>query len=153
MNSDQRKRVLVVDDHEEIRSLLQTLLQQRGLLVDAADGGREAIDRLRQHSYSVVVLDLLMPEVDGFAVVERMGQDDITLPPVVLVITGAERKAVDRLDPRKIHGVVRKPFDAPELADLVLACAELRSRNFGAMAIATMIAGTPLLALINRMTH
>jgi len=71
--------------------------------------------------------------------------------PVVLVITGADRSLIKQLDPQRIHGVVRKPFDSEDLADVVVACAEIRSRRpFEAMAISAMIAGGPFLAWLNR---
>ncbi len=153
MTSEPQKRVLVVDDDGDIRNLLGAALRARGLLVDEARDGAQAIRLLRENHYSVMLLDLLMPGVDGFRVLERMDGPDVPSPAVVLVITGAERRELASLNAQKIHGIVKKPFDAAELADLVLACAELRSRNFGAMAIATMIAGTPLLAILNRLAH
>ncbi|HEY8133873.1 MAG TPA: response regulator [Thermoanaerobaculia bacterium] len=140
------KRVLIVDDEAVIRELLGTLLRQRDLTVDEASDGREALELLKENLYSVVLLDLLMPNVDGFGVIEGL-----TYSPVVLVITGADRALVKQLDPKKIHGVVRKPFDSEELANLVVACAEIRSRSaFETMAISAMIAGGPFLAWLNR---
>jgi CheY-like chemotaxis protein len=143
------KRVLVVDDDAPIRELLTSVLSRRELIVDQAADGAEALDLLRQNTYSVVLLDLLMPNVDGFGVLDEIGSAIST--PVVLVITGAERAMVKELDPQRIHGVVRKPFDAEDLANLVTACAEIKSRSaFEAMAISAMIAGGPLLAWLNR---
>jgi len=140
------KRVLIVDDDAVIRELLGSMLRHRDLTVDEAADGREALELLKENIYSVVLLDLLMPNVDGFGVLEGL-----TSSPVVLVITGADRALVKKLDPKKIHGVVRKPFDAEDLANLVVACAEIRSRSaFETMAISAMIAGGPLLAWLNR---
>src|SRR5581483_12437036 len=98
-----QKRVLVVDDEQEVRGLLTSVLRRRDLVVDEARDGREALDLLRQNSYSVVLLDLLMPNIDGFQVLEEIGSAVST--PVVLVITGADRSKVQRLDPDRIHGV------------------------------------------------
>ncbi len=143
------KRVLVVDDDATIRTLLTSVLRQRDLVVDEAADGREALDLLRQHSYVVVLLDLLMPNVDGFGVIDGLGTALST--PVVLVITGADRSLLRELDPQKIHGVVTKPFDAEDLATLVGACAEIKSRSsFETMAISAMIAGGPFLAWLNK---
>ena len=73
--------------------------------------------------------------------------------PVVLVITGAEPRVVDALDARVIHGIIHKPFDAHELANLVEACAEIRSRSaFETMAITAMLAGGPLISWLSRMS-
>jgi len=145
-----QKRVLVVDDDADIRAMLGVALQGRALTVDEARDGHEALALMKDHQYAVIVLDLLMPGLDGAGVLAGMDSTDAP-PPVVLVITAADRREIARLDPRRIHGVVRKPFDPEELAEVVAACAELRSRKaFGTMAIATMIAGSPLLALLNR---
>jgi DNA-binding response OmpR family regulator len=143
------KRVLVVDDDAVIRELLTSALAQQSLDVDCAENGRQALELIRENHYSVVLLDLLMPEMNGFEVLEKLDQH---LRPVVLVITGADHSTVSELDARIVHGIVRKPFDPQELGELVRACAEIRDRgSLGAMAVATMIAGTPLFAFyINR---
>ena len=152
MKSDPQKRVLVVDDDATVRELLASVLERESLTVDLAADGQEALDLLRENTYSVVLLDLLMPVVDGFTVLDRLGDGDKPLP-VVLVVTAADRRALSQLDAQRIHGIVRKPFDSEELAALVVACAEIRSRlNLGTMAIATMIAGSPFLAWLNRLT-
>jgi len=151
MNTEQQKRVLVVDDDPVIRRLLVATLERHSLTVDEASDGLAALALIKEHQYSVILLDLMMPVLDGFGVLDALDGPSMTSPPVVLVITGADRNAVDHLDPQRIHGIVRKPFDPEELASVVVACAEIRGRNsFGTMAIATVIAGSPLLALLNR---
>jgi len=151
MNAEQQKRVLVVDDDPIIRRLLVWTLERYALSVDEAGDGMEALALIKQHQYGVIVLDLLMPVLDGFGVLTALDGPSLAAPPVVLVITGADRRDTDHLDPQRIHGIVRKPFDPEDLASIVVACAEIRSRNaFGTMAIATVIAGSPLLALLNR---
>jgi len=152
MKVEQQRRVLVVDDEPGIRELLVRTLRRHELIVDEANDGAEALVRMREHQYAVIILDLLMPVLDGVGVVEALA--GLPSPPVVLVITGASRREIDQLNPRLVHGIVRKPFDAEELASVVVACAEIRSRNsYGAMAIATMIAGSPLLAWLNRLSN
>jgi len=143
MNRVRHRRVLIVDDDPDIRKLLLTALRMKSLDVDTADGGEEAIDLLRQHSYGVVLLDLFMPVTDGFAVLDVI--DHETMQPVVLVVTGADGKTIQKLDARRIHGIVRKPFDVEELASVVAACVDVRSMHgFETMAIAI-----PMLALLS----
>ena len=144
-----QRRVLVVDDDPLVRELLSSVLTHESLDVDIAANGREALELIRTRPYAVMLLDLLMPEMNGFDVLKEMEED---ARPVVLVITGADQSTVSELDARIVHGIVRKPFEPLELAELVRACAEIRSRgSLGAMAIATVIAGSPLFALyINR---
>ena len=149
--TEQQKRVLVVDDDADIRNVIGALLAGKGLAVDFASDGAAALDLIQQRNYVVVLLDLLMHGTDGFAVLSRLGQDGMPNP-VVLVLTGADRSVVDRLNPSRIHGIVRKPFDPDDLAALVVACAEIKSKSaFETMAIATMIAGGPILELLNRL--
>jgi DNA-binding response OmpR family regulator len=148
MTSERHRHVLVVDDDHEVRRILVTALRHRSLIPDEATSGREAIDLLRENTYSVVLLDLLMPGVNGFAVLDAI-DDHAAAPPIVLVVTGAERAILDRLDSLKIHGVVKKPFDPAEVAAVVAACVEIRGRSsFETMALATMMTGAPLIALL-----
>src|SRR5437016_13950122 len=115
-----QKRILVVDDDAEVRGLLIAVLQRHGLFVDSAADGAAAEELLREFQYSVVLLDLMMPGVDGFALLDKISGGDVISPPVVLVITAAERAMIERLDAQKIHGIVRKPFDPDEIARLVV---------------------------------
>lgn len=143
----EQRQVLIVDDDASVRDMLTTAFRLRSLEIDVAADGREALELLRERRYTVIVLDLIMPVVDGFGVLE--GMDAIADSPVVLVLTGADRQMLDRLDAKRIHGVVRKPFDPDELASLVVACAEIKSRSpFETMAMA-MLAGGPILAWLS----
>jgi CheY-like chemotaxis protein len=150
MAGDQHKRILIVDDDPAVRQLLGNVLRQRALMVDEAAGGNEAIEFMRENRYAVILLDLLMPDTDGFGVLEAIRTQDLNSPPVVLVLTGADRSTTDRLDAQIIHGIVRKPFDTFEVASIVVACSEIKFRgSLEAMALA-MISGAPLLDLLRR---
>jgi DNA-binding response OmpR family regulator len=147
MSSNHTKRVLVVDDDRGIRELLVSALASETLVVDTASDGNEALDLIGLHRYTVVVLDLLMPVLNGFQVLEAMRGD---AQPVVLVLTGADRSVVEQLDSRLVHGIIRKPFDPQEIATVIRACAEIRDRKLlDTMALATMLAGGPFLALLS----
>ena len=140
MTSEHYRRVLVVDDDADIRGLVLTALRMKSLQVDTATDGQQAIDLLRQHAYGVVILDLFMPVTDGFAVLEMLGNEPVQ--PVVLVVTGADQSTIGKLDARRIHGVVKKPFDVEELSSVVAACADVR----GLRGLETMAIALPLLA-------
>ncbi|HEY0157784.1 MAG TPA: response regulator [Thermoanaerobaculia bacterium] len=148
MTIEQPRQVLIVDDDPTVREILATALRQKSLVTDEASDGAEAIRLLSENVYSVVLLDILMPGVDGFRVLDAIDAGSVTAP-VVLVVSGAERAVLETLDTRRIHGVVRKPFDPQEIATVVAACAEIRGRSaFETMAYATMISGAPLIALL-----
>jgi CheY-like chemotaxis protein len=142
-------RILIVDDEPPVRRMLVAALREKALHIDVAGDGSEAIELLRENQYAVVLLDLMMPGVDGFTVLDAIGE--AASLPVVLVVSGADRSVLKQLDSARIHGIVRKPFDPVELADIVGACAEIRGRSaFETMAYATMLSGAPLLAILVR---
>ena len=148
---DQHRQVLIVDDDPEVRKLITAALAPHGIVVHAASDGEEALSCLRENAYAVILLDLLMPKLDGFGVLDALQSEGMQSPPVVLVLTGADRATVERLDAQRIHGIVRKPFDAQELASLIIACSEIKQRStFGTMAIATLVSGAPFLAWLVR---
>ena len=143
--NEQGQRVLIVDDDPQVRNILATALRQKALTIDEAVNGRQAIDMLHENVYAVVLLDLMMPQVDGFGVLDAI-KADLPHPPVVLIVTGASRELIERLDTQRIHGVVRKPFDPVEVAGIVAEIADVRSRSsFETMALATVMSGGALI--------
>lgn len=148
MTSEQQRRVLIVDDDADIRLLLATALRQKSLETDEAVDGHQAMAMLRENPYAVVLLDLMMPGIDGLSVLDAIRQD-LPNPPVVLVITGASRGLIDKVDTSRVHGIVRKPFDPLEVASIVASCAEVRGRSgLDAMAVATVLSGGALITLL-----
>ena len=75
MMADEQGNILVVDDNRTNRIKLSITLEQSGYRVHLAENGRQALDMLRQDAYDVMLLDLLMPEMDGFEVLERITKD------------------------------------------------------------------------------
>ena len=120
--------VLVVDDHPGLQALFNTLLVRDGFAVDCAPNGRLAFEYLKRSSYSVILLDLMMPDVNGFELLERLERDSPKLLRRVIVMTGAAQRVVDSLDPARVWGVIRKPFDIDELVRSARECASGRPR-------------------------
>jgi DNA-binding response OmpR family regulator len=115
------QRVLVVDDEPAIRALVTKIVERAGLPVDNARDGAEAIAKLDSEPYAVLVLDLMMPGVDGFAVIDHLRGHQ--LRPAIIVITAGDTAAIRRLDGAMVHSVLRKPFDIDVLGDLIVAAA------------------------------
>jgi len=114
------QRILVVDDDDAIRALVVTVLRRRGYRLDAARNGVEAIDRLGTCRYSLVVLDLMMPRMSGYEVLEQLARQPEASRPVVLVLTaGLEPKPFDK---SFVIGTMHKPFDVELLVDTVRGC-------------------------------
>ena len=116
-------RVLIADDDHSIRQLLTTIMKRERLTVDSASDGEEAIKKLQEHEYAVILLDLMMPRVDGFGVIDYMRSHPPANKPVVLVITAYADQKFKRVDAEIVAGVVRKPFEVGDLGGLVRLCA------------------------------
>ncbi|HEX8172556.1 MAG TPA: response regulator [Thermoanaerobaculia bacterium] len=119
-------KVLVVDDEPAIRALVTKIVQRAGFPADSARDGAEAIEKIEGHTYAVIVLDLMMPNVDGYALIdyirERGGEK-----PAVIVISAGDAAALRRLDGSMVHSILRKPFDIDVLGDLITAAAQTMS--------------------------
>ncbi len=92
-NSAAPGRLLVVDDNKVNRLLLGRGLEQEGHLVEFAENGRQALDKLAGQSYDIILLDIQMPELDGYQVLEKLA-GDLRLRDIPVIITSA----VEELD-------------------------------------------------------
>ena len=112
--------VLLVDDEQAIRTICRVNLEGDGLAVVEARGGAEALEKIRSQHPSLVLLDVMMPGVDGWSVAERLAADEGTRSiPVVFLSARAARE--DRLRAQELGavGYVLKPFDPLQLAGTV----------------------------------
>ncbi len=92
-----RHRVLIVDDLAEDRSLLRRMVEsQEGYEVIEASGGQEAISLIKQVFPHIIILDLMMPEMDGFAVLEALKRDENTRSIPIIVVTAKDLTEQDR---------------------------------------------------------
>ena len=122
------------------------------LHVDEASNPLEAAELLSESRYSVILLDLVMPNGGGSKVLEILAELQHQRGAVVLVVTGARESVIDALDASLIHGIVRKPFDPAEVGQLARACTELRAgRTMEAMCVATVLVGSPLIAWLSKL--
>jgi PAS domain S-box-containing protein len=111
-----RRRLLVVDDEEDVRVLLERHLRAAGYEIRSVPDGDAALQTLREESFDLVLLDLKMPRTDGEAFLERLEELPRERRAPVMVITG---KSVEALTPSRRHPLVvrilRKPFELQEL--------------------------------------
>jgi CheY-like chemotaxis protein len=120
---DAQIRVLVVDDDEAIRTLVTRLFERRGYAVSSASDGAEAIEQLDNGTFDLMMLDLMMPRVDGIGVVEHVVASDRPRPKII-VMSAAAPNIVSRLRAEHVAKIVTKPFDLEQLmrhADEALA--------------------------------
>jgi DNA-binding response OmpR family regulator len=109
-----RPRVLVIDDEEPVRSALSRTLTAEGLVIDLAGTAAEGLSRARAEVYDLVILDLLMPGTDGFAVLRQLRRDRPGQTVLVLSCLADVRHKVDCFD-LGARDYLTKPFSLEEL--------------------------------------
>ena len=83
-----RKKILIVEDNSELLELMRLGLKQAGFRIATATNGLEALELARSAAPDLVVLDLVLPELDGFAVCDRLRKEEATAGIPVIVLTG-----------------------------------------------------------------
>ncbi|HYH09577.1 MAG TPA: response regulator [Thermoanaerobaculia bacterium] len=112
-----------MDDEPAIRALVAKIVERAGFPVDTARDGAEAIEMLDATSYGVIVLDLMMPNIDGYGLIRHLKQRGTTPRPAVIVVSAGDSAALRQLDGAMVHSILRKPFDIDVLGDLIAAAA------------------------------
>jgi CheY-like chemotaxis protein len=114
------KRILVVDDDENILNLEKTILEQKGFDVTGAAGGAEALKVLEDHVFDLVLLDVMMPEVDGFAVCRKIKEDPRLkdIPVIFLTAKGGGDALAEGFESGAVM-YINKPFTANKLLTIV----------------------------------
>jgi CheY-like chemotaxis protein len=116
-----KKRILCIEDHPEMIDLVRLILESRGHEVEGAVGGREGLEAIRQDPPDLVLLDLMMPEMDGWEVVRKIRASE-RLRGLPIVVVTAKARQVDRalgLHVARIDDYIIKPFRPDELIESV----------------------------------
>jgi class 3 adenylate cyclase len=125
--------ILIVDDNLENREMLARRLEREGHRVQQAAGGREALDLLRRQRFDLVLLDVMMPEVDGYDVLQQLKADMVLRGiPVLMISALDEMNSVVRCIELGAEDYLPKPFDPVLLRARIGACLEkkrLRDRE------------------------
>ncbi len=107
--NEDRKTVLIVEDDAIIREGLAAILERAGYQVIPAAHGREALDRLREGPVDLIVLDMMLPVLDGWRFLERCRSGQRPLPAPVLVVSGFDEGSLEWAVALGAAGYLRKP--------------------------------------------
>lgn len=120
----QTHRVLVVEDDHSARVLFSAVVAGQGHSCESVEDGGAAIAKLRRLSYCAILLDLLLPAVNGFEVLQFIRSERPEALKRVIVLTGADVGILQHFDVDSVWTVLRKPVDINDLAAIVAACAD-----------------------------
>jgi len=118
-----KPRILIVDDENTVTETLKVVLELRGYNILTTDNGKTALDLLYRHKPDLAVIDLVLPEVDGLALIRRIREDKhlAATPLVVITVVTRGSDLADGFWQNAIQteGFMTKPFDPFRLADKV----------------------------------
>jgi len=115
------KCILCVEDEPEMIDLIRLILGRRGFDVKGATGGVEGLKMIRKESPDLILLDLMMPDMDGWEVYQQIKADEKTRGIPVIVVT-AKAQSIDKvlgLHIAKVDDYIAKPFSPQELLDSI----------------------------------
>lgn len=115
----ERRRILVVDDSADNLFLLQVVLEEEGYEVELADSGTSALAKIFASPPDLVLLDMMMPEMNGIEVTQRLRQHDQFKELPIVIITAYEEDVVKQKLSVKTNGCLRKPINFEELLQKV----------------------------------
>jgi two-component system response regulator VicR len=119
--ADNLKRVVYIEDEQEMVDLVRLILSRKGYEVLGANGGRKGLQLVIDQLPDLVLLDLMMPDMDGWEVYQQMKANDKTRQIPVIVIT-AKAQSIDKvlgLHIAKVDDYISKPFSPQDLLDSV----------------------------------
>ena len=120
MPQQSNKKILVVDDDDAIRNMVERVLRREHFEVESARDGFEAIEKLSRNDYATVLLDLMMPRVDGMGVLRFLETEPKA--PRVIVMTANLPSADQTATAAPVFRVLEKPFDIHQLVSHVREC-------------------------------
>jgi len=114
------KRILVVDDDENILNLERTILEGKGFEVVAASSGGRALEILAKEAFDLILLDVMMPEIDGFTVCRKIKEDSRLkeVPVIFLTAKGGGEALAEGFESGAVM-YINKPFTANKLLTIV----------------------------------
>lgn len=120
----ERKRALVVDDDDPIRAMLAKVVERQDLDVDTARDGVEAIARIDDDGYSVIVLDLMMPRVDGYGVLRHLQEHHPEKLACTIIASAVPESEIFKNFGVPVYRIHSKPFDMARLIADIRHCTE-----------------------------
>ncbi|MBT3189272.1 MAG: response regulator [Anaerolineae bacterium] len=129
--TDNIKNILCIEDEPEMIDLIRLILNRHGFNVQGADGGREGLEKVRKNLPDLILLDLMMPDIDGWEVYQQIKADEKTSHIPVIIVT-AKAQNIDKvlgLHIAKVDDYISKPFSPQALLESVQKVLGLESTS------------------------
>lgn len=118
----EKKRALVVDDDDPIRTMLAKVVERQDLAVDTARDGVEAIERIDRNGYALIVLDLMMPRIDGYGVLQHLKANHPDKLRCTIIASAVPESEILKRFNLPVFRIHAKPFDMAKLIADIHEC-------------------------------
>lgn len=116
------RRILVIDDDLSIRVLLQAVLKRMNFDVHLAEDGAAGMEKFREGGFDIILLDLMMPRLNGYEFIEQVSRFSPDSHPHIVVFTAAGQRGVDKIPQQSICASILKPFDLDSFIEIIGDC-------------------------------
>ena len=118
-------KILIVDDNEQITKMLTTFLELKQHICTVANDGKEGLELIKENNNDVVLLDLAMPEFDGYAVINDLEDSNLLKDRKIIVFTASTitQEELDKLVVRGVNSYILKPIDIDILLSKIIETA------------------------------
>ena len=120
--------ILIVDDEIDITELLSSFLKSKGFNCDVVYNGKDAIDRIKTKKFDVVLLDVMLPYIDGYHVAYEI-TSEMEKPPAIIIMTSRDIQFEKNI--AKMSGafeVIQKPFELDKILEVIKKAVERRQK-------------------------
>jgi len=115
---DEKRKVLIVDDDRDIVTIVSTILGGRGWDIKAAYNGREALEAVTLSKPDIILLDIMMPEMNGIEVLKRIKKIDTDARIIMITAFGDVESYLDSME-LGAYEYINKPFETDELLEMI----------------------------------
>ena len=114
-------RILIVDDEPDTVGLIEITLKPAGYLLDRAFSGSEALSKIKEEAYDLILLDVMMPEISGFDVVRMLHEQNKPIPPIIFLTARSTQEDIQQGDILGASAYLVKPATRGQLLDAINA--------------------------------
>jgi DNA-binding NtrC family response regulator len=111
-------RILIVDDDESIRKVLAAVLEEKGYMIDAAEDGKEAIEKTDKNFYNLVLVDIRLPDIEGSKLIAMMRETTPRMRKIIITGFPSLQNAVEALN-KGADAYIIKPFDMDKVLQTI----------------------------------
>lgn len=121
-------KILIVDDEVQNRELIEVILHKEAYELFFASNGEEAVEILKKETIDLLLLDLLMPKMDGFSTLKKLQEQNIKQPKVIIITALGDEPNKTLAKAYKVQGYVQKPYDIIDLKQQIKKVLEIDSK-------------------------